>query len=170
MSRVPLTPGMEYSPFNRESYSPAPLLSTDRSRSRITGLDLEGTDDFGNPLKALERRELQEEENWIRNLKLQRDKVAATQIEEFRAEIEVRDNRIRALEDEVLRLKSSASQLIKLQAALEKAETQVRIRDKDLALQTEQCKKQVKEYQLAMEDMRDAMRRDQEQFQWEIQK
>ena len=161
MSRVPVT-NLDLRPAYREAYGSIPTSD----RSRIRDLD----DDISNPLKALEMRELQEEENWIKNLKMQRDKVISTQIEEFRKEIETRDYRIRALEEELLRLKGSAGELIKLQAALEKSETQLRIRDKDLTLQADSFKKQLKEVQIAMEEMRNAARQDSEQYLREVQK
>lgn len=161
MSRVPVT-NLDLRPAYREAYGSIPTSD----RSRIRDLD----DDVSNPLKALEMRELQEEENWIKNLKMQRDKVISTQIEEFRKEIETRDYRIRALEEELLRLKGSAGELIKLQAALEKSETQLRIRDKDLTLQADSFKKQLKEVQIAMEEMRNAARQDSEQYLREVQK
>jgi len=158
---VPVT-NLDLRPAYREAYGSIPTSD----RSRIRDLD----DDVSNPLKALEMRELQEEENWIKNLKMQRDKVISTQIEEFRKEIETRDYRIRALEEELLRLKGSAGELIKLQAALEKSETQLRIRDKDLTLQADSFKKQLKEVQIAMEEMRNAARQDSEQYLREVQK
>ena len=50
--------------------------TSDRSRGRTSGSEYEyGEEGTANPLKALEMRELQEEENWIKNLKMQRDKV-----------------------------------------------------------------------------------------------
>lgn len=158
---MPVT-NLDLRPAYREAYGSIPTSD----RSRIRDLD----DDVSNPLKALEMRELQEEENWIKNLKMQRDKVISTQIEEFRKEIETRDYRIRALEEELLRLKGSAGELIKLQAALEKSETQLRIRDKDLTLQADSFKKQLKEVQIAMEEMRNAARQDSEQYLREVQK
>lgn len=158
---MPVT-NLDLRPAYREPYGSIP--TSDRSRVR----DLE--EDISNPLKALEMRELQEEENWIKNLKMQRDKVSCTQIEEFRKEIETRDYRIRALEEELLRLKGSASELIKLQAALDKSETQLRIRDKDLTLQADNFKKQIKDLQIAMDDMRAAARQDSEQYSRELQK
>lgn len=161
MSRIPIA-NLDLRPAYREAYGSIP--TSDRSRHR----DLD--DDVSNPLKALEMRELQEEENWIKNLKMQRDKVVSTQIEEFRKEIETRDYRIRALEEELLRLKGSAGEIIKLQAALEKSDTQLRIRDKDLTLQADNFKKQLKDLQIAMEEMRVAARQDSEQYLREVQK
>lgn len=66
MSRVPVT-NLDLRPAYRDPYNSIP--TSERSRPR----DYE--DDTANPLKALEMRELQEEENWIKNLKMQRDKV-----------------------------------------------------------------------------------------------
>lgn len=141
-------------------------LLSDRSRSRISApQSLDTSLDFTNPIKALEMRELQEEENWIRTLKMQRDRVS-----EFRMEIEARDTRIQELEAELSKMKGSASNVIRLQTALEKAETLAKTREKDLAVQTDTFKKQLREYQLALEDQRESMRQDQEVFQREIQK
>ena len=74
------------------------------------------------------------------------------------------------MEEELLRLKGSAGEIIKLQAALDKCETQLRIRDKDLSLQSETFKKQLKEHQLAVEEVRAAARQDADQYISEIQK
>jgi len=141
-------------------------LLSDRSRSRVSvPASLDASLDYTNPIKALELRELQEEENWIRTLKMQRDRVT-----EFRMEIQSRDSRIQELEAELSKLKGSATTVVRLQTALEKAETLVKAREKELTVQTDQLKKQLRDYQLALEDQRESMRQDQEVFQREIQK
>ena len=141
-------------------------LLSDRSRSRISAPpSLDASMDFTNPIKALELRELQEEENWIRTLKMQRDRVT-----ELRMEIDTKDTRIQDLEAQLSQFKGSATTVIRLQTALEKAETLAKAREKDLTLQADQFKKQLRDYQLALEDQRESMRQDQEVFQREIQK
>lgn len=69
-----------------------------------------------------------------------------------------------------MRLKSASTQVGKLQSALEKSESQAKQREREWTAQTDQLKKQLKDYQIAYEDMREAVRQDQDQLQRETQK
>ena len=139
---------------------------SERSRSRISApTSLDASLDISSPIKALELRELQEEENWIRTLKMQRDRVT-----DLRLEIAAKDNRIAELESQLNTHKSTSNSLLHLQSVLEKTESQAKIREKDLLMQLEQLKKQLRDYQLAVEDLRETMREDQEVYQREMQK
>jgi multidrug resistance efflux pump len=82
-------------------------------------------------VKFLEMKELEEEETWIKNLKSQRERVTHIQIEKFKFEIEARDQKILELTTQLEQQKLANTETKKLQAALERAEQQIREKEQE---------------------------------------
>ena len=109
-------------------------------------------------VKYLEMKELEEEETWIKNLKSQRERVKYTQIEKFKFEIEARDQKILELTAKLEQSKLNNNEAKKLQAALERAEQQLREKEQENSNIKEQFDKKHYAFQCTIEELEKQLR------------
>mmetsp|Transcript_3503 Transcript_3503/g.3255 ORF Transcript_3503/g.3255 Transcript_3503/m.3255 type:complete len:215 (-) Transcript_3503:620-1264(-) len=99
-------------------------------------------------IRAIEMREMQEEERYIQGLKMQREK-----IEQFRREVLKKDQRILELEEEIRNSRGKRSEIGNLEKQIYDLSEQIKDRDRENDEIRESMRKQAEEYERSLREM-----------------